>query len=268
MFATEEPENPLAALGEIERAAMPRVGVPQVGAADAFPDEQGDPVPAAYSDEELLREKDFADYTDAERALARRLLARIAARSPQRMSRRTRPTRRRREAHDLRATVRASLRHGGELMERRYREPGAQAAPDRARLRRVGLDGAVRADAAPVPAGLGRRARAGRGVRVRHAAHARDARPARAAIRTGRWSAPPSASTDWSGGTRIGAALAELNREHGRRDRARRGRRDPLRRLGPRRPRAAAAPRWRGCAAPRTGWCGSTRSPPTRATSR
>ena len=74
---------------------MPRVGIPQMGAAEAFPDVQGDPVPAAYSEEELLREKDFASYTDAERALARRLLARIAARAPQRLSRRTRPTRRR-----------------------------------------------------------------------------------------------------------------------------------------------------------------------------
>src|SRR5215210_3217527 len=173
VFATGEPENPLAALGEIERAAMPRVGVPQVGAADAFPDERGEPVPAAYSDEELLRGKDFAIYTDAERALARRLLVRIAARSPQRMSRRTRPTRRRREAHDLRATVRASLRHGGELMERRYREPGVRA-------RRVVLDLDGRDP-----------------DRALHRAAAR--------------------VTDWSGGTRIGAALAELNREHGRR---------------------------------------------------
>ncbi len=115
-------------------------------------------------------------------------------RSPQRLSRRTRPTRRRRDVHDLRATVRASLRHGGELMERRYREPGLKAAPDRARLRRLGLDGAVRADAAAVPAGLGRRPRAGRGVRVRHAAHARDARAAAAAIPIARWRAPPSAS--------------------------------------------------------------------------
>ena len=38
-----------------------------------------------------------------------------------------------------------------------------------------------------------------------------------AAIRTARWPAPPRAVDDWSGGTRIGAAVAELNREHGRR---------------------------------------------------
>ena len=45
--------------------------------------------------------------------------------------------------------------------------------------------------------------------------------------------------TDWSGGTRIGASLATLNREHGRRDRARRVRRPALGRLGPRRPGGA-----------------------------
>ena len=48
-------------------------------------------------------------------------------------------------------------------------------------------------------------------------AHARDARRCAAAIPTARWSAPRGASTDWSGGTRIGEALGQLNREHGRR---------------------------------------------------
>jgi uncharacterized protein len=216
VFATGEPENPLAALGEIERAAMPRVGVPQVGAAAAFPDERGEPVPAAYSDEELLRGKDFAIYTDAERALARRLLVRIAARSPQRMSRRTRPTRRRREAHDLRATVRASLRHGGELMERRYREPGLKP-------RRIVLVCDVSGSMAPyarillqyLQASFAARARVEafvfgtRLTRVTRDLEGRD--PDRALERAA------ERVTDWSGGTRIGAALAELNREHGRR---------------------------------------------------
>jgi len=216
VFATEAPENPLAALGEIERAAMPRVGIPQMGAAEAFPDEQGDPVPAAYSEEELLREKDFALYTDAERALARRLLTRIAARAPQRMSRRTRPTRRRREAHDLRATVRASLRHGGELMERRYREPGLKP-------RRIVLVCDVSGSMAPyarmllqyLQASVAARARVEafvfgtRLTRVTRDLEGRD--PDRALERAA------ERVTDWSGGTRIGAALAELNREHGRR---------------------------------------------------
>ena len=61
--------------------------------------------------------------------------------------------------------------------------------------------------------------------------------------------APPSASTDWSGGTRIGAALAELNREHGRR--IGRGAVVVILSDGWDRgdPDAARRRRWRGCAA-------------------
>jgi uncharacterized protein with von Willebrand factor type A (vWA) domain len=216
VFAGEAIENPLAALGEIEKAALPRVGVPQTGPVELEPDPDAEPVPAAYSDEELLREKDFASYTDTERALARRLLVRIAARAPQRLSRRTRPTRRRREAHDLRATVRASLRHGGELMERRYREPGLKP-------RRIVLVCDVSGSMAPyarmllqyLQASVAARARVEafvfgtRLTRVTRDLEGRD--PDRALSRAA------ERVTDWSGGTRIGAALAELNREHGRR---------------------------------------------------
>ena len=216
VFAGRERENPLEALGEIEKAALPRVGVPQTGAAPLEPDPDGTPVPAAYSDEELLREKDFASYTDTERRQARLLLARIAARAPQRLSRRTRPTRRRREAHDLRATVRASLRHGGELMERRYREPAL-------RPRRIVLVCDVSGSMAPyarmllqyLQASVAARARVEafvfgtRLTRVTRDLEGRD--PDRALARAA------ERVTDWSGGTRIGAALAELNREHGRR---------------------------------------------------
>src|SRR3954453_9002171 len=80
-----EDDDPLAELGRIERAALPRMGIPQ--AEVPVPEEVEAPLPAAYSEQELLREKDFAEYTDAERALARTLLRRIAARAPQRVSR-------------------------------------------------------------------------------------------------------------------------------------------------------------------------------------
>jgi hypothetical protein len=207
-------ENPLEQLGTIEKAALPRVGIAQ--AEGEVPMNVPTPVPAAYSQEELLREKDFASYTDAERALARALLARIARRAPQRMSRRTRPTRRRRDEHDLRATVRASLRHGGELMERRYRQPGVRA-------RRVVLVCDVSGSMAPyarmllqyLQASVAAHARVEafvfgtRLTRVTRDLEGRD--PDRALRRAA------ERVSDWSGGTRIGAALAELNREHGRR---------------------------------------------------
>ena len=215
VFAPAEvPEDPFAALGQIERAALPRVGVPMESGSEAVLEDL--PVPAAWSEEELLREKDFAEYSDAERALARSLLVRLARRTPQRISRRTRGTRRRRDVHDLRATVRASLRHGGELLERRYREPAE-------RPRRLVLVCDVSGSMAPyarmllqyLQASVAARARVEafvfgtRLTRVTRELAGRD--PDRALARAAEH------VSDWSGGTRIGAALAELNREHGRR---------------------------------------------------
>jgi uncharacterized protein len=201
-------------LGEIAKAALPRVSVPEM--SEQAESAELTPVPAAWSEEELLREKDFAAYSEAERAIARRLLARLALRAPMRRSRRTLPTRRRRDEHDLRATIRASLRHGGELFERRYREPGE-------RPRRVVLICDVSGSMAPysrmllqyLQACVAARARVEafafgtRLTRVTRELRGRD--PDRALARAS------AAVDDWSGGTRIGAAIAELNRTHGRR---------------------------------------------------
>jgi uncharacterized protein with von Willebrand factor type A (vWA) domain len=209
----DEREDPLEPLGQIERAALPRMGIP---AAAPAPELDVVPVPSAWSEEELLREKDFAAYTDPERAAARRLLARLAQRGPRRVSRRTRPTRRRRDVHDLRATVRLSLRHGGEFVERRYRKPAE-------RPRRLVLVCDVSGSMAPyarmllqyLQAAVAARARVEafvfgtRLTRVTRELAGRD--PDRALRRAA------EAVQDWSGGTRIGDALAELNRVHGRR---------------------------------------------------
>jgi uncharacterized protein with von Willebrand factor type A (vWA) domain len=210
----EDSQDPLEQLGKIERSVLPRMGIPMEAEGEAELVDM--PVPAAYSEEELLREKDFAEYSDDERALARLLLLRLARRSPQRISRRTRPTRRRREIHDLRATVRVSLRHGGELFERRYREPAQ-------RPRRLVLVCDVSGSMSPyarmllqyMQASVTARTRVEafvfgtRLTRVTRELAGRD--PDRALARAAEH------VSDWSGGTRIGAALAELNREHGRR---------------------------------------------------
>jgi uncharacterized protein len=212
--APGERHNPLEELGTIERSVLPRVGVPATQEERLLIDEA--PMPAAWSEEELLREKDFAAYTDAERATARALLARLARRGPQRISRRTRGTRRRREEHDLRATVRVSLRHGGELLERRYREPAE-------RPRRLVLVCDVSGSMSPyarmllqyLQACVAARARVEafvfgtRLTRITRELAGRD--PDRALARAA------DHVSDWSGGTRIGASLAALNREHGRR---------------------------------------------------
>jgi hypothetical protein len=218
VFATEdESRDPLEQLGRIERSVLPRMGIP--AEAEDQPELIDVPVPAAYSEEELLREKDFAEYSDEERALARFLLARLARRSPQRISRRTRPARRRRDIHDLRATVRVSLRHGGELFERRYREPAE-------RPRRLVLVCDVSGSMTPYARMLLQYMQASVAARSRVEAFVFGTRLTRItrelAAAGGRdpdlaLARAAEHVSDWSGGTRIGAALAELNREHGRR---------------------------------------------------
>src|SRR3954470_24759142 len=99
-------------LPEAATLVVPRIGVPPAP-GDAGPPPPADqaPAPAAWSEIEFLRSRDFAQMTDAERALAARLVRRIALRGPMRQSRRTRPTRRRGDHPDLRRTIRASLRY-------------------------------------------------------------------------------------------------------------------------------------------------------------
>src|SRR5205823_8222682 len=58
-------------LGTIERAALPSSAVPATLPQPAHVDEEAVAVPAAWSDVELLRHKDFAQYTDTEMAAAR-----------------------------------------------------------------------------------------------------------------------------------------------------------------------------------------------------
>src|SRR5512133_4185784 len=61
----QEPPEPLA---EVASIVLPRTGIPR---RDAVIDVEAEVVPAAWSDVELLREKDFAAYTEDERRLAR-----------------------------------------------------------------------------------------------------------------------------------------------------------------------------------------------------
>jgi uncharacterized protein len=217
VFGTHErppAHDPFDALGAIEREALPRVAIPAEEEETAL--FEIDAVPAAWSEEELLRKKDFAAYTDAERAAARQLLARLALRGPTRLSRRTRPARHRGHLPDLRATTRASLRQGGELLERRWRTPTR-------RPRRLVLVLDVSGSMAPYARMLLQYVQASVAARARVEAFAFGTHLTRVTLElAGR---DPDLAlrraadhvTDWSGGTRIGASLATLNREHGRR---------------------------------------------------
>lgn len=205
-------------LDDVLKMALPRTALPgdEPPPPDA-PEGPPSPVPAAWSQVEFSSTKDFADYTDAERAAARRVLVQLARRGPRRRSRRTVPVRRRRgHAPDLRRTVRASLRHGGEPLERHWRTPTDRPRPlvlvvdvsgsmaPYARMLLMYVQACVAARRRVEAFAFGTRL-----TRLTHELRGRD--PGRAIERA------THAVTDWSGGTRIGSSLATLNREHGRR---------------------------------------------------
>ncbi|HEY7631794.1 MAG TPA: VWA domain-containing protein [Thermoleophilaceae bacterium] len=195
--------------------ALPRMAVPGEQPAKQQAIDQR-PLPAAWSDTEILREKDFAEYTDAERELARRLILRLAHRKPTRQSRRLRRARGRGDAHDLRRTIHTSLRYGGEPMERRWREPSRKPRPV---VLVCDVSGSMQAHArmllqymhACVAAG-GRVEAFVFGTRLTRVTRELAGRDHDAAM-----TRATHAAGDMSGGTRIGDALATLNREHGRR---------------------------------------------------
>jgi uncharacterized protein len=218
----EERDRPevLDDLREAASPALPRLGIPAAQRPEVV-EVEPDPVPAAWSDVELLHDKDFSEYTDAERLVARRIMLRLARHGPQRPSRRTRPARRRgapphAARPDLRRTIRASLRYGGEPVERHWREPAERPRPlvlvcdvsgsmePYARMLLQYMQACVAARRRVEAFVFGTRL-----TRVTGELAGRDADRAldRAA----------GAADDWSGGTRIGEALATLNRDHGRR---------------------------------------------------
>ena len=137
------------ARGAAAASAIPRRG------AETQADDRVEPVPAAWSEEELLREQGLRRL-HRRRARDRAAAARAArARARRSASRAARvPTRRRREVHDLRATIRALAAPRRRVRRAPLPRAGAAPAPARAGVRRLRLDGAVRADAAAVPAGL------------------------------------------------------------------------------------------------------------------
>ncbi|HSD80378.1 MAG TPA: VWA domain-containing protein [Solirubrobacteraceae bacterium] len=193
----------------------PRVAVPP-GTVPRERREELEVRPAAYSDVELLLDRDFATYSDAERALARAVLRRLARRGPTRRSRRLRPSRRRGHRPDLQRTVRASLRHGGEPVHRHWRAPGIVARPvvfvvdvsgsmaPYARMLLQYVQAAVAARRRVEAFALGTRL-----TRITRELHTKDVDRALARA--------TAAVADFGGGTRIGEGLAELNRVHGRR---------------------------------------------------
>jgi uncharacterized protein with von Willebrand factor type A (vWA) domain len=170
------------------------------------------------SAEERLRHKDFAAYTPDELAALRRLVAALRFAAPRRRTRRTShaPAGRR---LDLRRTLRRARRTGGDPVRRDYRQRRqrprrivliADVSGSMEAYSRVYLDllqGAVRG------AGAEAFVMATRLTRVTRALASGD--PDEALVRAA------EAAPDWSGGTRIGAAIKDFLDVHGRRGMAR-----------------------------------------------
>jgi uncharacterized protein with von Willebrand factor type A (vWA) domain len=196
-------------------------------ADDDPPEVDGEPEPlegptlsVRFSAHEVLRHKDFAAYSPSELAEAQRLMAELRLAGAQRRTRRQRRSSRHRGRPDLRRTVRAALRAGGEPVERRHLEA------DR-RPRRVVLLCDVSGSMEPYSRALLRFAHAAVVGRARVEAFALGTRltrltrelssrdPDQALRQAG------DAVDDWSGGTRLGDGLRRFNDDWGVRGMAR-----------------------------------------------
>jgi uncharacterized protein with von Willebrand factor type A (vWA) domain len=199
---------------------LPAGGQPSAApAGERRPDEPERELPLALaSADERLATKDFAELEPDELAALRRLMRELSPATPLRRTRRAR--RARRGDHlDVRATLRASHRTGGDPVRQvrrrrvlRHRPlvvlcdiSGSMEPYSRAFLAFLhGAVGGANAEAFVFATRLTRLTRALRG-------HQPDLAISRAA----------AAAPDWSGGTRIGKALARFNDSYGRRGMAR-----------------------------------------------
>jgi len=163
-----------------------------------------------WSPTEVLRRKDFAAYTHAEFAEARRLMADLRLHGALRRSRRRRPSVRDEGRPDLRRTVRRALRSGGEPIRRAFLESGR-------RPRRVVLLCDVSGSMEPYSRALLRFLHAavvGRGqieafslgTRLTRLTRELASRDPDAALAKAARAVP-----DWSGGTRLGEGLRSFN---------------------------------------------------------
>ncbi|MFN8221884.1 MAG: VWA domain-containing protein [Gaiellales bacterium] len=178
-------------------------------------DAAGDPLELGASAHELLREKDFAELTGDELRLLRRLIERIARQRPLRTSRRL-VADARGDGLDLRRLIRASLRTGGDYVDRPLR---ARKEVPRKLVVLCDVSGSMDSYARALLLFLHAVVGTGRGVeafafgtrlsRLTPSLATRDAEAALAAC--------TAAVVDWGSGTRIGASLREFNEIYGRR---------------------------------------------------
>lgn len=222
-FWDREPGPPDAPAGEPETVVIAVDAADGDDGDDEGPHDDAGAAPTLrlrFSRAEVLRHRDFARYSTAEHAEARRLMADLRMVGARRASRRLRPSRRDRGRPDLRRTVRRSLRAGGDPTRRATRAPttrprrivalcdvsGSMEPYARALLRflHVGVAGRGRVEAFALGTRL---------TRLTRELSSRDPDVALAAA--------AARVTDWSGGTRLGEGLRAFNERWGVRGMAR-----------------------------------------------
>ena len=192
---------------------------------DADDDSSGDAdddetIELRFSAAEVLRQKDFAAYSDDELIQAQELMSDLRLVGSPRASLRLEPARRATRRPDIRRTVRASMQAGGEPVHRYFRQPST-------RLRRLVLVLDVSGSMEPYARALLRfvhAAVAGRqkveafalGTRLTRVTRELTSRDPDVALR-----AAGQRVSDWSGGTRLGAGLRTFNDDWGVRGLAR-----------------------------------------------
>ena len=84
---------------------------------------------ALYSPVELLHHKNFADFTEEEKRTVRQAMAKLIWRFNARQTRRLRRTTKRARYIDLRGSIRANTRNGGEIIQLRWRRRKTKPRP-------------------------------------------------------------------------------------------------------------------------------------------
>jgi uncharacterized protein len=183
-------------------------------------DDEDPTIHLRFSATEVLRQKDFAEYSPDELVLAQQMMTQLRLVGSPRRSRRMVPAKNIGDRHDLRRTVATALRAGGEPIRREYRDQGE-------RLRRLVLLLDVSGSMEPYARALLRFVHAAVAGRQRVEAFALGTRltrvtrelssrdPDRALARAA------DRVVDWSGGTRLGDCLRGFNDEWGVRGMAR-----------------------------------------------
>ena len=201
---------------------MLRLDDPDAAAVDGNDEDglEGEVLTVRYSAVETLSQKDFAECSDAELEQARRLMQQLRWQGPSRPSRRGVPSRSCRGRPDVRRTVRAALKAGGEPARMHRIQPGVR--PRRLVLL-LDVSGSMERYARALLR-LAQAAVAGRsrveafalGTRLTRLTRELSSRDPDRALR-----AAAEAVPDWSGGTRLGEGLAAFNDQWGCRGMAR-----------------------------------------------